>query len=81
MERWLQQLQEADSPGCHLLTLVENTRALKFFEKSGFRNHGNPNPGWGDAGQEGGTAAPADHGVEPVIGSSRRRRRGRPATA
>jgi GNAT superfamily N-acetyltransferase len=42
MERWLQQLQEAGSPGCHLLTLVENTRALKFFEKSGFRNHGNP---------------------------------------
>jgi hypothetical protein len=42
MERWLRQLREAASPGCHLLTLVENTRALKFFEKSGFRNHGNP---------------------------------------
>jgi GNAT superfamily N-acetyltransferase len=42
IERWLQQLREAASPGCHLLTLVENTRALKFFEKSGFRNHGNP---------------------------------------
>jgi len=27
VERWLQQLQEAGSPGCHLLTLVENTRA------------------------------------------------------
>jgi ribosomal protein S18 acetylase RimI-like enzyme len=42
MERWLRRLREAASPGCHLLTLVENTRALKFFEKSGFRNHGNP---------------------------------------
>jgi ribosomal protein S18 acetylase RimI-like enzyme len=42
MERWLQQLQEAASPGCHLLTLVENMRALRFFEKSGFRNHGDP---------------------------------------
>jgi ribosomal protein S18 acetylase RimI-like enzyme len=41
MERWLQLLQEAGSPGCHLLTLVENTRALRFFEKFGFRNHGN----------------------------------------
>jgi GNAT superfamily N-acetyltransferase len=42
MARWLQQLQAAGSPDCHLLTLAENTRALKFFEKSGFRNHGNP---------------------------------------
>jgi hypothetical protein len=42
MERWLRQLREAASPGCHLLTMVENARALKFFEKSGFRSHGNP---------------------------------------
>jgi ribosomal protein S18 acetylase RimI-like enzyme len=42
MERWLDQLKEADSPGCHLLTLVENTRALSFFEKMGFRKHGDP---------------------------------------
>jgi hypothetical protein len=42
MERWLQQLREAASPGCHLQTLVQNARARKFFEKSGFRNHGNP---------------------------------------
>jgi ribosomal protein S18 acetylase RimI-like enzyme len=42
MERWLRQLREAASPGCYLLTLVENMRALRFFEKSGFRNHGNP---------------------------------------
>jgi hypothetical protein len=40
-----------------------------------------PHPGWGDAGEVGGTAAPAGHGVEPVMGSSRRRRRRRPATA
>jgi ribosomal protein S18 acetylase RimI-like enzyme len=42
MERWLDQLKEADSPGCHLGTLVENTRALSFFEKMGFRKHGDP---------------------------------------
>jgi hypothetical protein len=42
MQRWLQQLQEAASPGCHLLTLVENARARSFFERSGFRNHGDP---------------------------------------
>lgn len=40
MARWLQQLLEADSPGCHLLTLVENARARSFFERSGFRNQG-----------------------------------------
>ena len=28
-------------------------------------------PGWGDAGEERGTAAPADHGAKPVIGSCR----------
>jgi ribosomal protein S18 acetylase RimI-like enzyme len=42
MERWFNQLKEVDSPGCHLLTLVENRRALSFFEKMGFRNHGTP---------------------------------------
>jgi GNAT superfamily N-acetyltransferase len=42
MQRWLAQLQEAGSPGGHLLTLVENARARWFFEKSGFRNHGDP---------------------------------------
>jgi hypothetical protein len=42
MERWLDRLKEADSPGCHLLTLIENGRALSFFEKMGFRKHGEP---------------------------------------
>jgi hypothetical protein len=42
MERWLGQLKEADSPGCHLLTLLENRRALSFFEKLGFRKYGAP---------------------------------------
>lgn len=42
MARWLRQLTEVDSPGCHLATLVENTRARMFFEKAGFRNHGEP---------------------------------------
>jgi GNAT superfamily N-acetyltransferase len=42
MQRWLDQLGAAGSPGCHLATLVENARAYAFFEKSGFRNHGTP---------------------------------------
>jgi len=37
MERWLDQLKESSSPGCHLLTLLENRRALSFFENMGFR--------------------------------------------
>ena len=41
-ERWLDRLREVDSPGCHLLTLLENRRALRFFEKMGFRKHGDP---------------------------------------
>jgi GNAT superfamily N-acetyltransferase len=53
MERWLHQLREAGSPGCHLLTLVENARALKFFGKSGFRNHGNPTLVGGMRGKQG----------------------------
>jgi ribosomal protein S18 acetylase RimI-like enzyme len=42
MERWLTHLVEADSPRCHLGTLVENTRALSFFEKMGFRKREDP---------------------------------------
>jgi GNAT superfamily N-acetyltransferase len=42
MERWLRQLTDAASPGCHLATLIENTRAHSFFERSGFRDHGGP---------------------------------------
>jgi RimJ/RimL family protein N-acetyltransferase len=40
MERWQGQLVEMGSPGCHLQTMVENTRAVAFFERCGFRRHG-----------------------------------------
>lgn len=43
MHRWLDRLAEAGSPGCHLQTLVENTRATRFFERTGFTAHG-PTP-------------------------------------
>jgi ribosomal protein S18 acetylase RimI-like enzyme len=42
VERWLQHLKKANAPGCHLATLVENTSAVSFFEKVGFRKHGDP---------------------------------------
>jgi ribosomal protein S18 acetylase RimI-like enzyme len=42
VERWFDQLRQSGSPGCHLGTLVENTRAVVFFEKVGFRRHGEP---------------------------------------
>jgi GNAT superfamily N-acetyltransferase len=40
MESWLDQLKQFSSPGCHLGTLVENVRAVSFFEKIGFKAHG-----------------------------------------
>ncbi len=40
MAAWFDRLAEAGSPGCHLQTLVENTRAVRFFERTGFRPHG-----------------------------------------
>ncbi|MEV4840742.1 GNAT family N-acetyltransferase [Nonomuraea sp. NPDC049486] len=40
MESWQRRLKEAGSPGCHLQTLVENTRAVRFFERAGFTAHG-----------------------------------------
>ncbi|MFC7330752.1 GNAT family N-acetyltransferase [Marinactinospora rubrisoli] len=40
MNRWLDRLREAGSPGCHLQTLVENRRAVRFFERAGFTAHG-----------------------------------------
>ncbi|MQA86778.1 MAG: GNAT family N-acetyltransferase [Streptosporangiales bacterium] len=43
MKRWLDRLRETGSPGCHLQTLVENTRAVRFFERMGFAKHG-PTP-------------------------------------
>lgn len=40
MAAWQHRLEEAGSPGCHLQTLVENTRAVRFFERTGFRPYG-----------------------------------------
>ncbi len=40
MSRWQDRLREAGSPGCHLQTLAENTRAVRFFERMGFAKHG-----------------------------------------
>ena len=40
MERWLHQLRQLGSPGCHLATIAENARAVSFFERSGFHSHG-----------------------------------------
>lgn len=43
MNAWFERLREQGSPGCHLLTLVENTRAVRFFERMGFTEYG-PTP-------------------------------------
>lgn len=43
MKRWFDRLDEAGAPGCYLQTLVENTRAVRFFERMGFAEHG-PTP-------------------------------------
>jgi ribosomal protein S18 acetylase RimI-like enzyme len=43
MNGWLDRLRATGSPGCHLQTLVENTRAVRFFERMGFAKHG-PTP-------------------------------------
>ncbi len=40
MERWQDWLTNSGSPGCHLQTLVENTRATRFFAKCEFVPHG-----------------------------------------
>ncbi|MEE6262294.1 GNAT family N-acetyltransferase [Plantactinospora sonchi] len=40
MARWFDRLRETGTPGCHLQTLVENTRAVRFFERMGFVRHG-----------------------------------------
>ncbi|WP_330231915.1 GNAT family N-acetyltransferase [Nocardia sp. NBC_00508] len=40
MLRWFERLTEAGSPGCHLQTLVENSRAVRFFDRMGFTAHG-----------------------------------------
>jgi ribosomal protein S18 acetylase RimI-like enzyme len=43
MTAWLDRLQALGSPGCYLQTLVENERAMRFFERHGFTAHG-PRP-------------------------------------
>ena len=43
MTRWQDRLRELESPGCHLQTLVENARAVRFFQRAGFLAHG-PTP-------------------------------------
>jgi ribosomal protein S18 acetylase RimI-like enzyme len=43
MVRWFERLAETGSPGCHLQTLAENVRAVRFFERVGFTAHG-PEP-------------------------------------
>jgi ribosomal protein S18 acetylase RimI-like enzyme len=43
MDTWLDRLKTAGSPGCHLQTLCENTRAVSFFRRMGFIEHG-PTP-------------------------------------
>ncbi|GAA4902777.1 acetyltransferase (GNAT) family protein [Stackebrandtia albiflava] len=43
MRGWFERLREKGVPGCHLQTLVENGRAVRFFTRMGFRPHG-PTP-------------------------------------
>jgi len=43
MNSWLARLRETGSPGCHLQTLRENTRAVRFFARMGFAEFG-PTP-------------------------------------
>jgi ribosomal protein S18 acetylase RimI-like enzyme len=43
MTAWLDRLRALGSPGCYLQTQVENTRAVRFFERMGFTKHG-PTP-------------------------------------
>ncbi|SFS19386.1 Acetyltransferase (GNAT) family protein [Agrococcus baldri] len=40
MRGWLAHLDAAGVPGCFLQTVAENTRAVRFFERMGFRAHG-----------------------------------------
>lgn len=40
MRRWFELLAAAGTPGCHLQTLVENGRAVRFFERMGFTAYG-----------------------------------------
>lgn len=52
--RWLHQLRQLGSPGCHLATIAENAPAVSFFERSGFHNYGRPARIAGMRGSDGG---------------------------
>jgi ribosomal protein S18 acetylase RimI-like enzyme len=43
MTRWFERLRASGSRGCHLQTLVENSRAVAFFARMGFQKQG-PTP-------------------------------------
>lgn len=53
MNAWFDRLRATGTPGCYLQTLVENTRAVRFFEHMGFQKHGPtpPVPGIRDGGR------------------------------
>lgn len=55
MGAWLERLREVGSPGCHLGMLYENERAAGFFERMGFRRHGEPVPAPGMRTRDGGS--------------------------
>ncbi|WP_037465596.1 GNAT family N-acetyltransferase [Shimazuella kribbensis] len=42
IDNWLTRLKKFNSSGCHLSTISQNTQAIKFFKKMGFRKHGEP---------------------------------------
>lgn len=42
MRHWLERLARLASPGCHLGTFHQNTNAIAFFERMGFRRYGEP---------------------------------------
>lgn len=44
MTRWLDTLRAEGVPGCHLGTWAENAAAIAFFESTGFRREGPPQP-------------------------------------
>jgi ribosomal protein S18 acetylase RimI-like enzyme len=54
MERWLKHLRDSRSPGCHLSTIFENTGAVLFFERMGFKCYGEPSLIQGMRGLDGG---------------------------
>jgi ribosomal protein S18 acetylase RimI-like enzyme len=40
MQEWFARLRALGVPGCHLSTFAENAAAIRFFERMGFRRHG-----------------------------------------